>query len=41
MAVAEAEAATGVIVLRKEDLADPAEANTFALRALPDLRHSA
>ncbi len=41
MAVAEAEAATGVTVLRKEDLADPAEANTFALRALPDLRHSA
>ncbi len=34
MAVAEAEAATGVTVLRKTDLADPAEANVFALRAL-------
>ena len=33
MAVAEAEAATGVAVLRKSDLADPAEANVFALRA--------
>ena len=33
MAVAEAEAATGVPVLRKDDLADPAEANAFALRA--------
>ncbi|QDA36849.1 DUF1611 domain-containing protein [Paracoccus liaowanqingii] len=34
MAVAEAQAATGVTVLRKSDLADPAEANLFALRAL-------
>lgn len=34
MATAEAEAATGVPVLRKSDLADPAEANSFALRAL-------
>lgn len=34
MASAEAEAATGVTVLRKSDLADPAEANVFALRAL-------
>lgn len=34
MATAEAEAATGVPVLRKDDLADPAEANGFALRAL-------
>jgi hypothetical protein len=33
MAAAEAEAATGVPVLRKSDLADPAEANVFALRA--------
>lgn len=33
MAAAEAEAATGVTVLRKSDLADPAEANVFALRA--------
>jgi cobyrinic acid a,c-diamide synthase len=33
MAVAEAEGATGVPVLRKGDLADPAEANVFALRA--------
>jgi hypothetical protein len=34
MATAEAMAATGVPVLRKSDLADPAEANVFALRAL-------
>lgn len=34
MAVDEAEAATGIRVLRKDDLADPAEANAFALRAL-------
>lgn len=34
MAAAEAVAATGVPVLRKSDLADPAEANAFALRAL-------
>jgi hypothetical protein len=34
MATAEAVAATGVSVLRKSDLADPAEANAFALRAL-------
>lgn len=34
MAATEAEAATGVTVLRKSDLADPAEANVFALRAL-------
>lgn len=34
MAAAEAVAATGVPVLRKGDLADPAEANAFALRAL-------
>ena len=34
MAAAEAEAATGVTVLRKSDLADPAEANGFALRAM-------
>lgn len=33
MATAEATAATGVPVLRKADLADPAEANRFALRA--------
>jgi len=33
MAVAEAQTATGVTVLRKSDLADPAEANVFALRA--------
>ncbi|MBN2760179.1 MAG: hypothetical protein JXQ79_06745 [Rhodobacteraceae bacterium] len=33
MAVAEAQAATGIPVLRKDDLADPAEANVFALRA--------
>ncbi|WP_295044767.1 DUF1611 domain-containing protein [uncultured Paracoccus sp.] len=34
MATAEALAATGVPVLRKSDLADPAEANVFAQRAL-------
>lgn len=33
MATAEAERATGVPVLRKSDLSDPAEANVFALRA--------
>lgn len=33
MAVTEAEAATGVRVLRKQDLADPAEANMFAMKA--------
>lgn len=38
MAAAEAVAATGVPVLRKSDLADPAEANVFALRALPEGR---
>lgn len=36
MAAAEAENATGVPVLRKDDLADPAEANSFALRAFHD-----
>lgn len=41
MAVAEAEAATGVPVLRKQDLADPAEANGFALRALAIPRQAA
>lgn len=34
MAAAEAQTATGIPVLRKTDLADPAEANSFALRAL-------
>ncbi|MFC0199246.1 P-loop NTPase family protein [Paracoccus rhizosphaerae] len=34
MAAAEARAGTGVLVLTKSDLADPAEANLFALRAL-------
>ncbi len=38
MAAAEALAATGVQVLRKSDLADPAEANAFALRAMSDDR---
>ena len=37
MASAEAVAATGVPVLRKSDLADPAEANAFALRAFSHL----
>jgi hypothetical protein len=37
MATAEAVGATGVPVLRKSDLADPAEANAFALRALSQL----
>jgi len=41
MATREAEAATGVVVLRKEDLADPAEANGFALRALGHDREAA
>jgi len=41
MAVAEAVAATGVPVLRKNDLADPAEANTFALRAFAIDRQAA
>jgi hypothetical protein len=41
MAVAEAVAATGVPVLRKRDLSDPAEANRFALRALQDHRRAA
>lgn len=34
MAAAEAQGATGVPVLRKRDLSDPAEANAFALRAM-------
>lgn len=34
MAAAEARAATGIMVMRKADLSDPAEANLFALRAL-------
>lgn len=34
MAATEAQVATGIPVLRKSDLADPAEANVFALRAL-------
>ncbi|HBB82520.1 MAG TPA: DUF1611 domain-containing protein, partial [Sulfitobacter sp.] len=33
MASAEAQAATGLTVLTKEDLSDPAEATGFALRA--------
>lgn len=37
MASAEAMAATGLQVLRKSDLGDPAEANCFALRAGADL----
>ncbi|MBE0414723.1 hypothetical protein [Yoonia sp.] len=41
MAVAEAVTATGVMVLRKDDLADPAEANVFALRALSGDRRAA
>lgn len=41
MATAEAVAATGVPVLRKGDLADPAEANVFALRALSQARVAA
>jgi len=41
MASAEAVAATGVAVLRKDDLADPAEANVFALRALSGDRRAA
>lgn len=41
MATAEAEAATGVPVLRKSDLADPAEANGFAIRALTNTREAA
>lgn len=41
MAAAEAETATGVPVLRKTDLADPAEANVFALRALGTDRRAA
>ena len=41
MAVAEAETATGAPVLRKGDLADPAEANVFALRALGKDRQAA
>lgn len=41
MAVAEAETATGVPVLRKGDLADPAEANVFALRAFGTDRRAA
>jgi hypothetical protein len=41
MAVAEAETATGVPVLRKDDLSDPAEANGFALRALGANRQAA
>lgn len=38
MAAAEAYAATGVSVLRKSDLCDPAEANSFALRAMSATR---
>jgi hypothetical protein len=41
MAAAEALSATGVPVLRKNDLADPAEANVFALRAMADDRKAA
>ncbi len=41
MAAAEAVAATGVPVLRKNDLADPAEANAFALRAFSNARAAA
>jgi hypothetical protein len=41
MAMAEADAATGVPVLRKSDLSDPAEANVFALRALVGERKAA
>lgn len=41
MAIAEAIGATGVPVLRKSDLSDPAEANVFALRALSDPREVA
>lgn len=41
MASAEAEAATGLPVLRKSDLADPAEAAGFALRARAGLRQAA
>jgi len=33
MASAEAQELTGISVLTKEHLSDPAEANTFALRA--------
>ncbi|NCO21248.1 MAG: dethiobiotin synthase [Rhodobacterales bacterium] len=41
MAAAEAMSATGVPVLRKGDLADPAEANVFALRAFAGTRRAA
>jgi Domain of unknown function (DUF1611_C) P-loop domain len=41
MAAAEAVAATGVPVLGKSDLSDPAEANVFALRALSNERVAA
>lgn len=41
MASREAEAATGIPVLRKSDLSDPAEANGFALRANADWSHAA
>lgn len=41
LASAEAEAATKVPVLRKGDLADPAEVNSFALRALQHGRQAA
>ena len=41
MAMAEAVAATGVPVLRKSDLADPAEANSFALRAIAATQRAA
>jgi len=41
MASAEASAATGVPVLRKSDLADPAEAAGFALRARARLERAA
>lgn len=41
MAAAEAEAATGVPVLRKDDLADPVKANGLAMRALIAPRQAA
>lgn len=41
MAACEAERATGLPVLRKSDLSDPAEANGFALRAGVDWRRAA
>lgn len=41
VAVREAEQATGISVRRKSDLSDPAEANSFALRAGADWRRAA